>query len=30
VTKDGAKLDAVEEKALKRDLLEAMEENARG
>jgi len=30
VTRDGAKLDAAEEKALKRDLLEAMEENARG
>jgi [protein-PII] uridylyltransferase len=30
VTKDGAKLDAAEEKALKKDLLAAMEENARG
>jgi [protein-PII] uridylyltransferase len=30
VTKDGAKLDTAEEKALKRDLLEAMEANARG
>jgi [protein-PII] uridylyltransferase len=30
VTRDGAKLDAAEEKALKRDLLEGMEANARG
>jgi len=30
VTKDGAKLDATEEKALKKDLLEGMEANARG
>jgi [protein-PII] uridylyltransferase len=30
VTRNGAKLDAAEEKALKRDLLEGMEANARG